>query len=155
VSAYVLDASVVVKWFLPEPWAEAARRLRRADLDCHSPDLLLLETCNALWKHVVKGNLEISVAREAVESPRVAELCGEARISPSKSSQEGLSERRHDQRVELRADFAPLFRLFEPRQSDFELRGASRAPFRRRNGWNLISAGSASPPALPPAGSGQ
>jgi len=68
VSAYVLDASVVVKWFLPEPLSEAARRLRKADLECHSPDLLLLETCNALWKHVVRGKLEISVAKEAVEA---------------------------------------------------------------------------------------
>jgi predicted nucleic acid-binding protein len=74
VNAYVLDASVVVKWFLPEPWAEAARRLRKADLECHSPDLLLLETCNALWKHVIKGNLDIAVAREAVEALAVAPI---------------------------------------------------------------------------------
>jgi predicted nucleic acid-binding protein len=74
VSAYVLDASVVVKWFLPEPWAEAARRLRKADLECHSPDLLLLETCNALWKHIIKGNLDIAVAREAVEALAVAPI---------------------------------------------------------------------------------
>lgn len=73
-SAYVLDASVVVKWFLPEPWSEAARRLRRADLECHSPDLLLLETCNALWKHVVRGNLDASVAKEAVEALAVAPI---------------------------------------------------------------------------------
>lgn len=44
--AYVVDASVVVKWFLPEPGAEAAGRLRRADLECHAPDLLLLEASN-------------------------------------------------------------------------------------------------------------
>jgi len=73
VSAYVLDASVVVKWFLPEPWAEAARRLRKADLECHSPDLLLLETCNALWKHIIKGNLDIAVGmrepRQAFDPP--------------------------------------------------------------------------------------
>jgi predicted nucleic acid-binding protein len=74
VSAYVLDASVVVKWFLPEPWAEAARRLRKADLECHSPDLLLLETCNAFWKQVVHGNLDVSVAREAVEALTVAPI---------------------------------------------------------------------------------
>lgn len=73
-SGYVLDASVVVKWFLPEPWAEAARRLRKPDLEGHSPDLLLLETCNALWKHVLRGNLEVSVAREAVDALAAAPI---------------------------------------------------------------------------------
>jgi predicted nucleic acid-binding protein len=67
-SDYVIDASVVVKWFLPEPDAEAARRLRRRDLDCSSPDLLLLEVSNVLWKHMVRGNLDLSAAREAVEA---------------------------------------------------------------------------------------
>jgi predicted nucleic acid-binding protein len=74
VIAYVLDASVVVKWFLPEPWSEAARRLRTPDLEVHSPDLLLLETSNAFWKHVVRGTLDVSVAREAVEALAVAPI---------------------------------------------------------------------------------
>jgi predicted nucleic acid-binding protein len=74
VSAYVLDASVVLKWFLPEPWAEAARKLRRPSLECHSPDLLLLETCNALWKHVIRGKLDLSVAKETVEALALAPI---------------------------------------------------------------------------------
>jgi hypothetical protein len=54
---------------------------------------------------------------------QMAELCGEATISPSK----GTQEPRHNRRVELTTDFSPLFRLSGPPQSDFELRGASRA----------------------------
>ncbi len=65
-SAYVLDARVVLKWFLPEPWSEEARRLRTPDLEGHAPDLLLLETASGLWKHVVRGQLEVAVAREAI-----------------------------------------------------------------------------------------
>jgi predicted nucleic acid-binding protein len=67
-SDYIIDASVVVKWFLPEPYAEEARRLRRGGLDCSAPDLLLLEVTNVFWKHVVRGNLDIATARDAVEA---------------------------------------------------------------------------------------
>jgi len=73
-SDYVLDASVVVKWFLPEPDAEAARRLRNRALDCIAPDLLLLEAPNVFWKHVVRGNLDLATAREAVETLSAAPI---------------------------------------------------------------------------------
>lgn len=52
----VVDASVVTKWYLPEPgaeealaWLEAAAR-RRVTLA--APDLMLYEVGNVLWKHV-------------------------------------------------------------------------------------------------------
>jgi predicted nucleic acid-binding protein len=73
-SDYVLDASVVIKWFLPEPDWEAARRLRSKNLECEAPDLLLLEVCNAFWKHMVRGALELETAREAVEALSVAPI---------------------------------------------------------------------------------
>jgi predicted nucleic acid-binding protein len=73
-SDYVVDASVVIKWFLPEPDSEAARRLRRADHECSAPDLLLLEVLNAFWKHVVRGNLDLTTAREAVDALSVAPI---------------------------------------------------------------------------------
>lgn len=68
-SAYIVDASVVVKWFLPEPHWEAAARLRnKPDLDLQAPDLLLLEVSNALWKQVLRGNVEAETASRAVEA---------------------------------------------------------------------------------------
>lgn len=73
-SDYVLDASVVVKWFLPEPDAEAARRLQGGILECEAPDLLLLEVSNVLWKYVVRGALEVEIAREAVEALSLAPI---------------------------------------------------------------------------------
>lgn len=73
-SGYVIDASVVVKWFLPEPDAEAARRLRRANVECAAPDLLFLEVPNVLWKHYVRGNLELEIARGAVEALSAAPI---------------------------------------------------------------------------------
>ncbi len=68
-SAYIVDASVVVKWFLPEPHWEAAARLRsKPDLDLQAPDLLLLEVANALWKQVLRGSVDAEIARQAVEA---------------------------------------------------------------------------------------
>jgi predicted nucleic acid-binding protein len=73
-SNYIVDASVVVKWFLPEPFADAARRLRGARVHCSSPDLLLLEVPNVLWKYVVRGTLDLTTAREAVDALSVAPI---------------------------------------------------------------------------------
>jgi predicted nucleic acid-binding protein len=68
VNACVVDASVVIKWFLPEPYAEAAARLRRPGLELNAPELLLLEAANALWKHLLRGALDQDTAQEAIEA---------------------------------------------------------------------------------------
>jgi len=53
---YVVDASVVLKWFLPEPDSASADFLLEEFLnegaELIAPDLILLETANALWKRV-------------------------------------------------------------------------------------------------------
>jgi predicted nucleic acid-binding protein len=70
----VLDASVVVKWFLDEEGSEAARALRSADLAVSAPHLLLLEVANVFWRHVRKGALEIATGSD------VLSVLGEAPI---------------------------------------------------------------------------
>jgi predicted nucleic acid-binding protein len=45
----IVDASVAVKWFLDEEGSEAARRLL-AEASLDAPDLILIETYNAVWK---------------------------------------------------------------------------------------------------------
>lgn len=47
---YVADASVVVKWFIPEVHAEAARRLLGGSFEMTAPDLVRAEVGNVLWK---------------------------------------------------------------------------------------------------------
>jgi predicted nucleic acid-binding protein len=61
---YVVDASVVVKWFLPEDHAEAARRLLAGGFELSSPDLVRAEFGNVMWKRWRRGDL----SAEAVDA---------------------------------------------------------------------------------------
>lgn len=47
---FVLDASVALKWFVPEIHADAARRLLREGVTLLAPDLIWAEVANALWR---------------------------------------------------------------------------------------------------------
>jgi len=65
---YVIDASVAVKWLLPEPLSDRADRLlqafRRGRLRLVAPDLLIPEVGNALWKRSVRiGEITFDEAR--------------------------------------------------------------------------------------------
>jgi predicted nucleic acid-binding protein len=65
---YVLDANVVVKWFIPEIDSDKADRLladfRNHRLDIIAPDILVSEVGNTLWKRSVKIK-DISAAEAA------------------------------------------------------------------------------------------
>lgn len=56
-SVFVVDASVVIKWFVPEIHSDAARRLLSAPHHYLSPDLLFPEVGNTIWKKVRRGEL--------------------------------------------------------------------------------------------------
>lgn len=70
--SWVVDASVVVKWFLPESeTAEAAdilRYIRRGDAHAAVPELLLAETANVVWKRVVQGSISPADAAAIVDA---------------------------------------------------------------------------------------
>jgi predicted nucleic acid-binding protein len=61
-SRYTVDASVAVKWFLPEPGSEAAITLRAAER-LFAPELLFAEAANVLWKRTTGGLLSEEKAR--------------------------------------------------------------------------------------------
>ena len=54
---FVVDASVAIKWFVPEVHQEAARRLLREGFELLSPDLIRAEVGNVLWKKWRRGEL--------------------------------------------------------------------------------------------------
>ena len=65
--SWVVDASIAVKWVIPEVLSEKADRVRDGEEDVLAPDLLLVEVANALWRK--------STAREI--SPREADTAFE------------------------------------------------------------------------------
>jgi predicted nucleic acid-binding protein len=68
--AAVVDASVAVKWLLPEPGSDRARSL--AAMRLQAPDLLPVECANVLWKKVRLGDLSKDQALVAFEMLRNA-----------------------------------------------------------------------------------
>lgn len=63
---FVVDASVVVKWFLPEVHTEAARGLLKDGFDLSAPDLVRAEVGNVLWKRWRRGDISAKAADEAL-----------------------------------------------------------------------------------------
>ena len=64
-----VDASVVTKWFVPEPLFEEARLVLVHHVDLHAPDMLLAEFANTIWKKRRRGEI-------LDERPYMAELVG-------------------------------------------------------------------------------
>lgn len=55
--SWVVDASVAVKWVIPEVLSDAADRVRDGEDDILAPDLLLVEVANALWRKTTVKDL--------------------------------------------------------------------------------------------------
>jgi predicted nucleic acid-binding protein len=60
---HVVDASVAIKWFVEEVYADQARRLQNDEYDLLAPGLLWPESGNILWKKVQRGELTAEEAR--------------------------------------------------------------------------------------------
>jgi predicted nucleic acid-binding protein len=58
VTRFVVDASVAVKWLVPEAYSSEARTLLRADSALLAPDLIRAEVGNVLWKRWRRGELD-------------------------------------------------------------------------------------------------
>jgi predicted nucleic acid-binding protein len=56
-SVFVVDASVGIKWFVPESDAAAAQRLQNAAYQLHAPTFFDVEVANIVWKKVRRGEL--------------------------------------------------------------------------------------------------
>lgn len=57
-SSLIIDASVAIKWFLPEPHSINAIRLIDAGYELYAPDLIFPECGNVLWKKWLRNELE-------------------------------------------------------------------------------------------------
>ncbi|MBI4342341.1 MAG: type II toxin-antitoxin system VapC family toxin [Candidatus Omnitrophica bacterium] len=66
-SAFVIDASVAVKWFLPEPHAQAARRVLSGRRTLLAPDLIWAEVGNVLWKRCQRAEIAPEAAQRILQ----------------------------------------------------------------------------------------
>ena len=67
-SRFVVDASVAVKWYLPEIHDASARRLLAGRHDLLAPDLLFPEVGNILWKRVRAAQMTEAEAQTVLGS---------------------------------------------------------------------------------------
>ena len=65
-SVFVVDASLVVKWFIPEIHSEAAQRWLASSHEYVAPDLLFPEVGNAVWKKARRDELSGDDAQRLV-----------------------------------------------------------------------------------------
>ena len=65
-SVLVVDASVVVKWFVPEIHSDAARRLLELPHEYVAPDLLFAETASTIWKKIRRKELTAEQGQQLV-----------------------------------------------------------------------------------------
>lgn len=63
-SAIVIDASIAVKWFFPEPHALAARRVLTRRWTLLAPDLIWAEVGNVLWKRFQRTEITQEIAQQ-------------------------------------------------------------------------------------------
>lgn len=66
-SVLVIDASVAIKWFFPEPHAINAIRLIDAGYDLIAPDLIFPECGNVLWKKWQRQEVVAEVISEVLK----------------------------------------------------------------------------------------
>jgi len=65
---YVLDASVIIKWFIPEIyWEQSILLQNHPDFSLHAPDFAQLECTNILSKKVRRKELQLNEANQIQE----------------------------------------------------------------------------------------
>jgi predicted nucleic acid-binding protein len=72
--AVIVDASVVVKWFSPEPLSDVARELIERTEPLLAPDLIVAEFASAMWLKARRNQIDPSDASQAIAA--VAEQRG-------------------------------------------------------------------------------
>jgi len=69
----VVDASVVIKWFIPEEDSTAAARLLSGRYRLIAPDLIWAEFANVIWKYerkrLLKKDEATEILRQFIRSP--------------------------------------------------------------------------------------
>ncbi|MEZ5308894.1 MAG: type II toxin-antitoxin system VapC family toxin [Pyrinomonadaceae bacterium] len=65
---FVVDASVAVKWFVPEDFESEAVRLLNGSNSFHVPDLIYPEFCNVIWMKVRRDEITSAEGEQIVSA---------------------------------------------------------------------------------------
>jgi len=85
VSKYVVDASVAIKWYVPEIHSVDADRLLSGDTELLVPDLLWSEIGNILWKRILRADMTAEKSRTIIAAITSLPL----RVMPAADLMEG------------------------------------------------------------------
>jgi predicted nucleic acid-binding protein len=64
---FVVDASVAVKWFVPESHTSEAEKLLSGEYQLHAPELILPEFSNIIWRKHKQGHFISTYARTIIK----------------------------------------------------------------------------------------
>ena len=67
-SLFVVDASVAIKWFLPETHSDGALRLLAGEHTLYAPNLIFSDFGNVLWKRFRKREISKAEASAPIEA---------------------------------------------------------------------------------------
>lgn len=88
----VLDASVAVKFYVPEIYEEEASRLLEGGHSLHVPELIFPEFANIIWKKVRGGEMSNEEGREIVDAFVLLDVVVHSHRDLIRSSFEGAAE---------------------------------------------------------------
>jgi predicted nucleic acid-binding protein len=74
VNIYVVDASVAIKWYIPEKHSEAARRLHNQAYCLHVPDFFMLEVGNIVCKKRRRNEMSLEVSELIINDVQTVSL---------------------------------------------------------------------------------
>ena len=63
---YVIDASVAIKWYVPEIYEQEATRFLKSLSSLHVPELIYPEVSNIIWKKIRRGEITLLEGEEIV-----------------------------------------------------------------------------------------
>jgi predicted nucleic acid-binding protein len=100
---WTVDASLAVKWLIPEPLSSEATTWLEGDPEIFVPELFFAEIPNVLWKKVARRELSEDEARRAERAVRV--------LSLNVVSNRGIAEAALDLAFKLRGNAYDCFYL--------------------------------------------
>ncbi len=65
---YVVDASVSVKWYIPEIFEKEADKILNGNHDLHAPELIFPEFSNIIRKKIRRGEITEQIGRNIVKA---------------------------------------------------------------------------------------